>query len=234
MRAYSMLRGFLISIAFGLRLYAQNSSSVLNADKEGPSNSSLIRAIVQGDLIQARKLVERGFPPNVKDQFGGTPLGVAITTHHSDFVQFLIERGADVNLADRRNTSPLMSAAFECDTETAKYLLQHGATPDHQDQVGETPLSFAADACNNPDMIKLLLAFGARTDTRNEYGDTPLIEAAFSGNAAIVRELIQSGADLAAKNNQGETAETKACERQVGRNEGHDKVCSFIRAVAKR
>jgi len=188
--------------------------------------------LVKRDQSRARKLLDAGASPNGKDRFGVTPLGEAIAGQLSAFAELLVEKGADVNLiADDKGSSPLMLAAWYCDLQTARLLLNHGAKTDHKDQDGDTPLSSAADACKNGEMIKLLLSFKAQPDTKNVYGTTPLMAAASSQNVPAVRELLQAGADVTAKNNRGETAAQKACGRGA---KAYGEICALLQELPKK
>jgi ankyrin repeat protein len=212
-----------------------SSGSPAVADPEGPSDSPLIQALAEGNEIRVRQLLDAGESPNRKDRLGTTPLRAAIVLHHPDLAELLVERGADVNeTSDDKNAFPLMTAAWYCDLSTAKILLDRGAKVAHQSADGETPLGSAADACRNADMIKLLIAHGAEINSKTNRGRTPLIIAAFSGNEPAVRELVQAGADLNAKDVEGKTAESSACGRAIGRTENHDRICKFLRETTGR
>jgi ankyrin repeat protein len=163
-----------------------------------------------------------------------TPLITAISLHKSDFAELLVQKGADVELTADNGESPVMTAAWHCDTEITRLLLEHGAKVNHNDRDGQTALGSAADACRSADMIKLLIAYGAQVNAKTNRGRTPLIIAAFNGNELAVRELVQADADLNAKDAEGDTAESSACERAIGRTENHDRICTFLRETAGR
>lgn len=234
MYSTALARICVLLLLLGSSALAQKLTPNIPPDQEGLSDSPLIEALQLRDQTRVRRLLDAGASPNGKDRFGSTPLGTAIALHHSDFAELLVERGADVNLAEGRDTSPLMVAAWYCDLRVAKFLLEHGAIVRHVNQDAETALESAAEHCENGEMVKLLVVFGSHVNATDELGDTPLIHAAFNGNEAAVRELVQAGADLTVKNKDGETAESSACGRGIGRKEGHDKVCSFLREVSKR
>lgn len=228
--------GFFWVLLFSVVTMAQTSQSNRPpADQEGPSDSALIRALVTRNEHYARQLLDSGASPNQKDRFGATPLAVTILLHNSDFAEVLIQKGADVNLVeDHKGTSPLMTAARYCDMKTAKLLLERGAVVNHRDENGETALGSAADACKDGDMLKLLIAHGAQINVKTDLGRTPLIEASFNGNEPAVRELVQAGADLNIKDNDGATAQSSACGRLIGREQSHDKICAFLRNVGSQ
>ena len=59
-------------------------------------------------------------------------------------------------------------------------------------------------------MARRLLQAGARTDCVNKTGDSALHLAAINGNAAMLRLLLEAGADRSATNANGLTAQQLA------------------------
>lgn len=59
---------------------------------------------------------------------------------------------------------------------------------------------------DRPKLMKFLIGKYARLDCKNEFGDTALIMAAMTGRAALVRILLDAGADKNIRNNGGRTA----------------------------
>jgi len=51
--------------------------------------------------------------------------------------------------------------------------------------------------------VRYLLDEGADVNSRDELGDTALIEAAYSGNTEVVKELLLRGADINLISRQG-------------------------------
>ena len=54
--------------------------------------------------------------------------------------------------------------------------------------------------------MKTLLARKANPDAANDYGVTPLAAAAVEADPAIIRALLEAGADVEAANPEGQTA----------------------------
>src|SRR5262249_43768882 len=62
-------------------------------------------------------------------------------------------------------------------------------------------------ADRRPEIITLLIARGAAVDGRgSQNGHTPLHEAAFNGDLALIRLLLEHGADRSARTGENETA----------------------------
>jgi ankyrin repeat protein len=99
--------------------------------------------------------------------------------------------------------------AVENQLEAVKWLFARGATLDTVSDVQGSPLSEAA-SLGYEELVAWLLDHGAAVDLPGQ-GEPTLIEAARSGNAAIVARLLAAGADVAVVNGIGETAMHVAC-----------------------
>ncbi|MCB9947918.1 MAG: ankyrin repeat domain-containing protein [Rhodospirillaceae bacterium] len=100
-------------------------------------------------------------------------------------------RSAEAVIADRL----LLEAADQGRLEHAMFALELGADVDATERnLDRTPLMLASDHGFEP-IVQLLLAMGAHADTQSEEGWTALMYAVNGGQAAIVRQLLASGAD---------------------------------------
>ncbi len=99
---------------------------------------------------------------------------------------------AAVNIKDSRGGTPLHYAAESGSIEAMRLLIAAGADVNAANAFGATPLMFAA---GQPEKAALLLSRGANVNARSKTGRTPLLLAAIhSGNAAIVKMLLDRGA----------------------------------------
>lgn len=125
-----------------------------------------------------------------------------------------IRAGVDV---DARNESeymeaPLHIAAFEGCPQAVEALLAAGADVDIRNSDGCTPLHWA---CSRDDddgviIVKRLLSAGASVGANESYGETPLHYASVDGSSSVIDLLIERGADVHARNDDGEMAIHKA------------------------
>jgi len=119
----------------------------------------------------------------------------------------LLDRGASINAADARGRTALHVAAEANAADTVLLLLQRGASAYAEDLQGRTPLHCAAAASAYAAMYWLVAA-GAPLESRDAAGATPLLcaAAAVRDDPDCIALLLRSGADIAARNQQGLTA----------------------------
>ncbi|MCU1268665.1 MAG: ankyrin repeat protein 50-like [Acidobacteria bacterium] len=122
----------------------------------------------------------------------------------------------------------LLDAAIKGDTAGVKTLLDKGVTPNTKDGDGRTPLTEAAYR-GHTEIVKLLIDHGGDLWARKKDGETPvtmaaghtdtvelirksmdLIDAARIGNDKAVKELLDKGAYVNAKDADGRTPLTEA------------------------
>jgi ankyrin repeat protein len=101
------------------------------------------------------------------------------------------------NLRGPGGTTPLMQAALYGDSDSVRFLLENGADPNIRNEAGATALMRAVD---DLEKTRLLLDSGADVNAHSDDGRTPLLIAAGDfGTGAVVRLLLDRGADPSAK-----------------------------------
>lgn len=145
---------------------------------------------------------------------GAFPLYTATRKENLSIIKKLLKRGADVNRFPPNGWTSLKSAAQQGNLEIVKVLLDAGADPNISDDTNYTPLMNAVSG-EHEDIVKILLKFNADPNVQSgenpedddwEPGRSALMDAAVSGNVAIARELIKSGANPNLLNSKGRTA----------------------------
>jgi ankyrin repeat protein len=159
--------------------------------------TALMYAAREGAGDGARTLAAAGADVNVAGPDGVTPLILAVINAHFDVASMLLDEGADPNRADRSGMTALYAAV---EMRTLPWMQGR-------------PASKPSGRLDDIDIVKALLADGADVNAklkapllqRNHTagdpglgeGATPLMRAAKSGDADLMRMLLEKGADPA-------------------------------------
>jgi ankyrin repeat protein len=129
--------------------------------------------------------------------YDATPLHLASEFGHAGFARLLLEYGADSTTAvDDSGFTPLCRASYEGHAEVAQVLIERGAEMEtNLNDFKRTPLQLALYN-GHVEAARVLLLFGADTNVRDDGGSTSLHLASESGQLAVVRILLEHGANL--------------------------------------
>jgi len=193
--------------------YLASKGAKLDARTSGGTN--LVHfAARRGNLEALKQLVAGGAVLNCgPDQWGATPLGGASQRGDAAVVTYLLENGADPNEASDSGENPLAMAAGMGKRDVVRILLDKGADAKFSHN------GFSALTANfwHPDIeiAKMLLAAGAEVTIVSDNGWTILHRFAQTPNMSVeyARLLVDAGADVNAKNADGQTPVMIACER---------------------
>lgn len=130
------LISLLAIVTLGLAASACSSSS----EQQGPKAPAmgLHEAALKGDTAMIQQHIDFGTDLNAKDEYGSTPLVVAITFGKDAAALALINAGADIEVANQDGSTPLHTAAFFCRTEVVRALLDKGANKEARNNMGAT------------------------------------------------------------------------------------------------
>lgn len=187
--------------AFG-DLLARNPALVNARDDRG--NSPLLIATYAGRPEMVRGLLDRGARPNF---FEACAVGL-----EADVRRHLRESPGEARQWAHDGWTPLHLAAFFGHRETAEVLLEAGADvlAVSRNDEGNLPINAAAAgprADRRPDIVRLLIDRGSPVDGRGSPGaHTPLHEAAYNGDIALVRLLLDRGANPSLRTGDGQTS----------------------------
>lgn len=171
-------------------------------------------------------LIDAGADVNARDKYGCTALHEALENFdHFEIAKLLLAAGADVNAQDKEGRTPLIELIVNDQVwlgftdhsykDFFSLLQDAGADISLCDNKGKSPLHFAINS-EESDMALILLEAGADPNARDSYGTTPIMRAVEwcpSGEGDSldticmhIRQLLEYGADISAKDNSGFTA----------------------------
>ena len=134
---------------------------------------------------------------NVRKPSGATSLFIAAQKNFPGIVELLIERGANVNLGlSVEGSVPLIIAAISNHVAVARLLTQApGIKVNMVTKDGVTALCVAAQK-GAEEIVRLLLSKGADPSIQSYNGTGPLILACIYRHTAILKMLLNAGADV--------------------------------------
>lgn len=152
----------------------------------------------------------------------------AVSRENTEFTAWLLLQGADVNVRVRSQyadtiSTPLATACKKQQPHQVRLLLKHGADPNalsgSEHNGPFSPLVYAIQV-KNQEILRLLLA-DPRTNVNQQlvFGSTALHFAVAQNNTDAVRRLLEAGADVLQKNNDGKTPLDQAFEKKKGNKE---------------
>ncbi len=208
-----------------------SSKEALPQKLETEMDSSIAK--VEKENIE--KLIKKGYNVNKKNKYGLSPLHIAVYFSSKtakekiglDIINILLKNGADVNIKDNEDKTPLF---YSTNTKILRILLNNGANINACDNEGKTPLFYAnnlqliiflldngadpnvknseGDAIihnSSADTITSLLKHGANPNIQNKSGKTVLHDFYTLEDPKLVKVLLNYGARIDIKDNNGET-----------------------------
>jgi ankyrin repeat protein len=193
----------------------------------------LLFAAQAGSVESAAALLEGGAKIDDGTEEFGTPLIVAIASGHEKLALFLLDRGANPNSTDGYGISALHYAFHE------GLLTLAGAAPAATDYLGWT-------RTNMPEVVRALLRRGANPNVRiknnwavldnyflarsqEDYpqvdmvGATPFLLAAASGDAGLMKLLLEHGGEAKVTTDDGVNALMIAAGLGLEKGRGNEK-----------
>jgi len=159
----------------------------------------LYQAIMLGNSMLVKALLERGVNVNVQDEYLSTPLHLAASGPDPIIARLLLAAGADVNSKDKNLNTPLQIAVSHNQPRVASCLLQAGANPNvafNQIYFPDRTLLHIAVQNGNAWMVKVLLQFKANPNVKDANNTTPLHEAVEIASIPIIKDLLAKGAKI--------------------------------------
>jgi ankyrin repeat protein len=175
------------------QIYCKEVSLTNPADPSPPSPQAIDPQLLEvaqqvfdlaraGDAAMLAAVIEKGVPPNLRNDKGDSLLMLASYHGHVDAVRTLLERGADPDLRNNNGQTPLAGAAFKGFDAVVETLLSHGADVEGASPDGRTALMVAA-MFNRTAIMDMLIAHGANRNARDASGTSALDAAGRMGAA---------------------------------------------------
>ena len=151
-------------------------------------------AAMNGNPAMIGKLLEAGVDPNTATPGGETALMTAARTGKLDAVKLLLDRGANVNSKDNvHGQTALMWAVLENHSDVVELLLARDADINAHTDVTSTKGEYVPA---RPAAASGVGIIRQRALPTPNGGMTPLLFAIRDGNAAMMRLLLDRGADI--------------------------------------
>jgi ankyrin repeat protein len=179
------------------RIHRKEIPLTAHADNAPPSQPDPeLQALAQevfdlarrGDATMLAAVIEKGVPPNLRNERGDSLVMLASYHGHADAVRTLLEQGADPNLRNDAGQTPLAGAAFKGFENVIETLLAHGADVEGASPDGRTTLMIAA-MFNRTAIVDLLIAHGANPNARDANGVSAADAAARMGAGDTLARL---------------------------------------------
>jgi uncharacterized protein len=172
-------------------------------------------AVYKKDLELVEMLLDEGADPNLRNDYGATPMTVA--SEHGDYpiMKALVDAGGDIESPNSEGQTLLMTVARTGNIETAKLLLDKGANVNAMESWGGQTALMWSSSQQQPEMVRLLVESGADVNARGKDHDwprwvtseprvkpvdsggyTPLLYAAREGCEGCVEALLDGGANV--------------------------------------
>jgi len=183
----------------------------VNAFVDG--NSPLSMAVWKGNYKIAKYLISKGADVNFVFDNREALLWIAAYRNDAKMVELLMKNGADINKITNLASTPIEAAILFCydcplknKEKILKTMLKYGADIDMKNPY--EPKWTALDAAifhNRLEEAKLLFKLGAKLEN-SLFKNLNLITAIGHENKEMIELLLDNGADINAKNENGKTA----------------------------
>jgi ankyrin repeat protein len=184
-------------------------------------NEKMLAAASNGDLATVEALVSQGADINYTDTWDNCAVFAAAWEGNLEALDLFHRLGAKLSFDD---ANLLCNAAFNGKANSVKWLLEKGENPNFTfADTGENALHYTicktSEMDDRVEIVKSLIAAGTDVNKKTVAGkstlcfmrdawvkgESPLHRAAAYGNAAIIKMLLDAGADPSMKDANGDT-----------------------------
>ena len=184
-------------------------------------DEKMLEAALNGDLTTVEELVLKGANINYTDGWGNFAVFSAAWDGNTKALDLFYNLGAKISF---ENANLLCNAAYNAKVDSVKWLLDKGEDANFSfTDTGENALHYTISKTSEMDerteIVKILIAAGTDVTKkttvgkstlcfmRDAYlkGESPLHRSAAFGNAAIIKMLLEAGAEPSMKDANGDT-----------------------------
>ncbi|MEP2776764.1 MAG: ankyrin repeat domain-containing protein [Luteolibacter sp.] len=167
-----------------------------------PSGRALVEAVTEGDVKNAKLLLDLKVHTGQRDENGNTPLSIAVAKEDVEMASMLIKAGADPNAEGSGHASILGLAFGKGLDELAAELISAGADPMGLLPDGSKIFPWAIRSGKTAEVLAML-SKGADPHHQDIAGNPMLHVAVSAGEKEIATALIRYGADPASTDPEG-------------------------------
>jgi len=143
-----------------------------------------LMAVKERDVQLAGRLLKRGININARNQYGLTPLHVAVTNDDKAMIEFLLKNGAHIDAPDQDGWTPLHAAAHWGSNKgkTGVHLGGWGSCPTNSEWA-----RFTVTLIYHVPAVQILCDEGANLISVNSDNEIPLDVAVFADTCALLK-----------------------------------------------
>ncbi|XP_067653296.1 ankyrin repeat domain-containing protein 50-like [Haliotis asinina] len=183
------------------------SLKCVDINSRGVSNRTPVMvAAYEGHKDVVELLVKHRADMSLTTRFGNNILYLACEQGYSDIVKYLLSlKCVDINIRGWNQRTPVTVAAYKGHKKVVELLVKHGADLSLATAKGNSILHMACSQ-GEYDVVKYLVALNSvDINSRGNKQMTPVMLAAEKGYKNVVQLLVDNGARLPLKDNDGKT-----------------------------
>lgn len=186
-----------------VKLLLAAGAGVNNANRNGETPLMYLASNASADMVH--DLVMARADVNARDEAGATVLSHVVPVAPFAAVKALVDAGARIDVKDENNDTLLMRAVENNDPDVVKFLLSAGVDVEARNEDDESALTIAARA-GKGENLQTLIAAGGTLNLKTEELSEVLGAAVGNSNSGLaVKILVNAGANVAAKDEDGVT-----------------------------
>jgi len=212
--------------AFALSTALACASGTDEGSKLAPDVAELMSAADQDEVARIETLLDEGTNVGELDLSGRTALMHAARNGSVAALEVLLDAGANVTRTAPDGVTALMEAARAGQASAVRVLATRGAIVDRLSQLEYQPAAIHLAAWqDHTDCVQALLDAGSDLNLLEATGSTPLMYAAYFNAPAAARYLVDAGADLTPRDEDGLTA------LGLAQDQGHQEIEALLSSV---